>query len=91
MTDTMDTVTDLARGASRIGGPDQVLSDDAVRQFVTQSLAAEDLDGRSVCVIVPDGTRSCPLPLLLSRGARRAAPAARAGRPCSSRSAPTPR
>ena len=24
------------------------------------------LDGRSVCVIVPDGTRSCPLPLLLS-------------------------
>ena len=66
MTDIMDTVTDLARGASRIGGPDQVLSDDAVRQFVTQSLAAEDLDGRSVCVIVPDGTRSCPLPLLLS-------------------------
>lgn len=29
-------------------------------------LATEDLDGRSVCVVVPDGTRSCPLPLLLS-------------------------
>ncbi len=29
-------------------------------------MAAEDFDGRSVCVIVPDGTRSCPLPLLLS-------------------------
>jgi nickel-dependent lactate racemase len=25
-----------------------------------------DLDGRSVCVVVPDATRSCPLPLLLS-------------------------
>ena len=24
-----------------------------------------DLDGRSVCVLVPDGTRTCPLPLLL--------------------------
>jgi len=32
---------------------------------VRQSLAGADLDGRSVCVIVPDATRSCPLPLLL--------------------------
>ncbi len=66
MTDTIDVVTELARAAALIGGPDQILTDDAVRQFVAQSLAAEDLDGRSVCVIVPDGTRSCPLPLLLS-------------------------
>lgn len=66
MTDTLDVVAELARSAARIGGPDQVLDDDAVRQFVAQSLAAEDLDGRSVLVIVPDGTRSCPLPLLLT-------------------------
>ena len=66
MTDTLDVVSELARAAALIGGPDQVLAEDAVRQFVAQSLAAEDLDGRSVCVIVPDGTRSCPLPLLLS-------------------------
>jgi lactate racemase len=66
MTDTLDVVSELARNAALIGGPDQVLADDTVRQFVAQSLAAEDLDGRSVCVIVPDGTRSCPLPLLLS-------------------------
>jgi nickel-dependent lactate racemase len=66
MTDTIDVVSELAQTAARIGGPDQVLADDAVRQFIAQSLAAEDLDGRSVCVIVPDGTRSCPLPLLLS-------------------------
>jgi nickel-dependent lactate racemase len=66
MTDTLDPVTELAMAADRIGGPDQLLDDDAIRQFVAKSLAAEDLDGRSVCVIVPDGTRSCPLPLLLS-------------------------
>lgn len=66
MTDTLDVVSELARGAALIGGPDQVLSEDAVRQFVADSLAGQDFDGRSVCVIVPDGTRSCPLPLLLS-------------------------
>jgi nickel-dependent lactate racemase len=41
-----------------------VLTDDEVTAFVTESLAALDLDGRSVCIIVPDATRSCPLPLL---------------------------
>jgi len=48
-----------------IGGATGVLDEAAVRRFVAERLAAEDLDGRSVCVIVPDGTRSCPLPLLL--------------------------
>ncbi|XVQ15013.1 lactate racemase domain-containing protein [Spirillospora sp. CA-255316] len=50
----------------RIGGPDTVLTEHQVREFVTGQLAGEDLDGRSVCLVVPDGTRSCPLPLLLS-------------------------
>ncbi len=49
-----------------IGGADRTLSEDEVRRFVLDSLADADLDGRSVCVVVPDGTRSCPLPLLLS-------------------------
>ncbi len=48
-----------------IGGPDDVLADDALGEFVAAALAATDLDGTRVCVIVPDGTRSCPLPLLL--------------------------
>jgi nickel-dependent lactate racemase len=52
--------------AVRIGGPSGVLSEDQVRAFVHEQLAAADLDGRSVCVLVPDGTRSCPMPLLLS-------------------------
>ncbi|MDT5031477.1 MAG: hypothetical protein QOC94_1648, partial [Actinoplanes sp.] len=48
-----------------IGGPDGVRTDAEVRDFVVESLAGAQLTGRSVCVIVPDGTRSCPLPLLL--------------------------
>ena len=36
------------------------------RRSCTTSSMPRDLDGRSVCVLVPDGTRSCPLPLLVS-------------------------
>lgn len=65
MTDTAYPRTP-AGGAARIGGPDDVLGDDAIRAFVTEQLDAAELDGRSVCVLVPDATRSCPLALLLS-------------------------
>jgi nickel-dependent lactate racemase len=53
------------RLASQVGGAGGVLTDEQVRAFVGEQLAAADLDGRSVCVLVPDGTRSCPVPLLL--------------------------
>ena len=43
-----------------------MLTDEQIRAFVQQQLESAPLDGRSVCVLVPDGTRSCPLPLLLS-------------------------
>ena len=49
-----------------IGGPDGVLSDAQVRDFIAGQLGPIRLDGRSVCVLVPDATRSCPMPLLLS-------------------------
>ena len=58
-------MTDIL-GADRIGGAAEVLDGARVREFVVRSLAGADLDGRSVCLIVPDGTRSCPLPLLLA-------------------------
>jgi nickel-dependent lactate racemase len=66
VTRTLDPTADLARGAAVIGGPDEVLSDDRVTAFVAEQLATADLDGRSVCVVIPDATRSCPLPLLLT-------------------------
>ncbi|TCO61127.1 lactate racemase domain-containing protein [Actinocrispum wychmicini] len=48
------------------GGATGTLTDDELVGFVQTALTAEDIDGASVCVIVPDATRSCPLPLLLS-------------------------
>jgi len=60
-----ETVT-RATAATRIGGAGEVLTEQQARAFVHDQLQAADLDGRSVCVLVPDGTRSCPLPLLLS-------------------------
>lgn len=51
--------------AVRLGGPDGVLTDEQVHDFVRARLDALDLDGRSVCVLVPDATRECPLPLLV--------------------------
>ncbi|MEH1127947.1 lactate racemase domain-containing protein [Micromonospora sp. CPCC 206061] len=52
-------------GADVVGAAGQVLDDATVRAFVRDRLAGADLDGRNVCVVVPDATRSCPLPLLL--------------------------
>jgi nickel-dependent lactate racemase len=55
------------RGLARmIGGPETILEPGKIVAFVTESLADVDLDGRSVCLVIPDGTRSSPLPLLLS-------------------------
>jgi nickel-dependent lactate racemase len=51
--------------AARAGGADGVLTDEEVTTFVAEQLAALDADGRSVCVLVPDGTRAFPLPLLV--------------------------
>ena len=47
------------------GGPDASLRPDDVRELAGEAFAALDLDGRSLCLVVPDATRVCPLPLLL--------------------------
>jgi nickel-dependent lactate racemase len=47
------------------GGPGRRVSPDQARAFVLESLRTIDLDGADVCVLVPDATRSCPLPLVL--------------------------
>lgn len=65
---------DPARAAT-IGGAGVQLSDDEVTGFVTSALAGAGVDGKSVCLVVPDATRTCPLPLVL-----RAAHSALAGR-----------
>ena len=49
-----------------VGGTDGALDAAATAQFVAESLGPTPLNGRSLCVIVPDATRTCPLPELLS-------------------------
>ena len=53
-----------------MGGVGQQLSATAVADFVVASLAAVDLDHRRVCLVVPDATRTCPLPMLLGAAHR---------------------
>jgi lactate racemase len=76
--DPVAETAERAVRARRIGGPSDSLTEEQVTAFVRRSLESVDLDGRSVCVVVPDATRSCPLPLLL--GAVHSALAGRASR-----------
>jgi lactate racemase len=48
-----------------LGSPREILAPDDVERFVRSSLEADDYTGKKVCVLVPDATRSCPLPALL--------------------------
>ncbi|MDE3202875.1 MAG: DUF2088 domain-containing protein [Acidobacteriota bacterium] len=50
----------------RIGSEGEFLSERAIERFIEDCLGSERLDGRSLCVLVPDATRSCPLPPLLA-------------------------
>lgn len=49
----------------RAGGPTSLLSDAEVRDLVGEALAARELDGARVLLLVPDGTRTAPVPLVL--------------------------
>ncbi len=48
-----------------IGGPHEHVSDIELDAFVKEGLAGIDVDGKNVVLVIPDGTRSCPLPLLV--------------------------
>jgi nickel-dependent lactate racemase len=48
-----------------LGGVGEHLTPGAVTEFVVSALRGADLDGKRVCLVVPDGTRTCPLPLLM--------------------------
>ena len=63
---TPDVVAALAAQAAIVGGPTETLTHEQVRAFILDQLAAADLDGKSVCLVIPDGTRSSPLPELMA-------------------------
>src|SRR5690349_1877646 len=56
---------DLGASATRLADASTVLDEEAVSAFVVEQLGKYPFDGRSVCVLVPDHTRTCPLPLLM--------------------------
>lgn len=52
-------------GVQTIGSADGYLNEVQVAAFIREQFARADLDGKRVCLIVPDDTRSCPMPTLL--------------------------
>ena len=50
---------------SLIGGRDDSLSNLEVSQFISRAFDAVDFSGKKVLLILPDATRSCPMPTLL--------------------------
>ena len=46
------------------GSPTHLLSRDTIRRIVETALPFPAVDGRRVLVIVPDGTRTMPMPLM---------------------------
>src|SRR5579872_6754153 len=43
---------------------DQVLSPDEVRQVIAQAAAGLNIAGKRVLILIPDGTRTMPMPLM---------------------------
>ncbi|KGN40778.1 lactate racemase domain-containing protein [Knoellia aerolata] len=64
-TTTEESPAEAAQRAARIGDEHGVLTTEQVTSFIRDRLADTDVDGRSVCIVVPDGTRTCPLPMLM--------------------------
>ncbi len=60
-----------------IGDRQGVLDAQDVDDFIESRMAEIDLDGRSLCLVIPDATRTCPLPLLLSAVAEAVGPRVR--------------
>jgi len=43
---------------------DRLLAEDEVRDMMARALASIDLDGKRVVVIIPDATRTAPMPMM---------------------------
>jgi hypothetical protein len=46
------------------GFTDRSLTSDEIRQIVSTAAAELQIDGRRVLIIIPDGTRTMPMPLM---------------------------
>ncbi|MGO1384799.1 MAG: lactate racemase domain-containing protein, partial [Arachnia sp.] len=50
--------------AVTIGGPQETLEEDQIREFVLSCLSAQDFDGKRITLVVPDGTRHAPVAMM---------------------------
>lgn len=50
-----------AESAALWGSAVEVFNEEQVRQFIFDEIAKFDIDGKSVCIPIPDGTRSGPM------------------------------
>lgn len=55
----------MSNDAPLIGGAHQRVDAPELDRYLAARLAEVDVDGKSVALVVPDGTRSCPLPMLI--------------------------
>ena len=63
-------------GVHSVGSAQGFLDPATIEDFIAEELARIDVDGKRVCLIVPDDTRSCPMPQLLPLVYRALAPRA---------------
>lgn len=59
----MSTATGTVIGK---GFTDRYLTDDEARQVVSEALGTLEVDGKRVLIIIPDGTRTMPMPFMFS-------------------------
>jgi nickel-dependent lactate racemase len=50
---------------TRVGRASGVVGIEELRTLLASGLGAENLDGKRVCLVIPDGTRRCPVSMLL--------------------------
>jgi hypothetical protein len=62
---TIEQAVDYQTEAAVLGGAEETLRLEQVSEFVATAVAGVGVENQRVCLVVPDGTRTCPLPLLL--------------------------
>lgn len=62
---TLPVPEGLAESAALLGSATDLLTAEQARSFVTEQLATTDVVGKSVCIVIPDGTRSGPHGLMI--------------------------
>ncbi|GAB3596861.1 hypothetical protein CFAEC_10770 [Corynebacterium faecale] len=62
---TLPVPEGLAESAALLGNATDHLTDEQARSFVLEQVSTADVNGKSVCIIIPDGTRSGPHGLMI--------------------------